>query len=115
MHAKAHRQTNRELPGTPAAVRADHARSVTLVGIDASTALVLAKNAFGREGFGVLAEIDIRETLRTKLDRDIGPYWIIEICNPSLADRALAHLRKNCGAQLVKTLRQHPGRPVGDD
>jgi uncharacterized protein (DUF302 family) len=90
MHAKAQRQATPELPGTKAAVRADHARSVTLVGTDASTALALAKNAFGREGFGVLAEIDIRETLRTKLDRDIGPYWIIEICNPNLADRALA-------------------------
>jgi uncharacterized protein (DUF302 family) len=49
-----------------------------------------AKNAFGREGFSVIAEIDLRDALQRKLDKDVGPYWLLEICNPNLADRALA-------------------------
>jgi uncharacterized protein (DUF302 family) len=56
----------------------------------AADALERAKNAFGQEAFGVVGEIDFRDTLERKLDKDIGPYWTLEICNPKLADRALA-------------------------
>ena len=73
---------------TPLA-RGDYGRSVRLFDTDAARGLERAKNAFGREGFGVVAEIDFRETLQRKLDKDIGPYWLLEICNPMLADRAL--------------------------
>lgn len=41
------------------------------------------------EGFGVLTEIDVAETLQKKLDADFRPYKILGACNPSFAHQAL--------------------------
>lgn len=41
------------------------------------------------EGFGVLTTIDVRETLRTELDREFRKHVILGACNPALAVRAL--------------------------
>ncbi len=47
------------------------------------------KDALKDQGFGVLTEIDVRQTLKDKLDIDIDPQIILGACNPQLAHRAL--------------------------
>lgn len=52
-------------------------------------AVAATKDALQEEGFGVLTEIDVRQTLKDKLDIDTDPQVIIGACNPQLAHHAL--------------------------
>lgn len=52
-------------------------------------AIEMTKEALKEQGFGVLAEIDVRRTLKEKRGVDIRPYLILGACNPPLAQRAI--------------------------
>ncbi len=47
------------------------------------------REALREQGFGVLTEVDVQQTLRDKLHTDMEPYLILGACNPALAHRAL--------------------------
>lgn len=42
------------------------------------------------EGFGILTRIDVKSTLKKKLDADVRPYVILGACNPVVAHQALS-------------------------
>ncbi len=52
-------------------------------------ALARTKEELEREGFGILTEIDVNQTLKNKLDVDFKRYRILGACIPSLAYQAL--------------------------
>ena len=62
-------------------------------------AVARTMEALKKEGFGVLTEIDVKETLKKKIGVDFPSYRILGACNPALAYEALK-LENNVGTML---------------
>lgn len=61
----------------------------TLKNISFEEAIQKVTEALKDQGFGILTEIDVKETLKEKLDEDFRPYRILGACNPPFAHKAL--------------------------
>ena len=57
------------------------------------------REALKAKGFGVLTEIDVQETMKQKIDRDMDGYRILGACNPNMAWEAIG-LEPRVGAML---------------
>ncbi|MGA2669209.1 MAG: DUF302 domain-containing protein [Ignavibacteria bacterium] len=62
-------------------------------------AVIKVTDELKKEGFGILTEIDVKETLKNKLDVDFRKYRILGACNPPLAYKAL-QTEENIGVML---------------
>lgn len=70
-----------------------------LLPITFTEAVTRTTNALKKEGFGVLTEIDVKETLKKKLGVEFSNYRILGACNPALAYEAIK-LESKVGTML---------------
>lgn len=61
----------------------------TTLNVPYEQAVEQVKDALKAEGFGVLSEINVKQTLKEKIGVEMSPYLILGACNPQLANRAI--------------------------
>lgn len=61
----------------------------TTLNVPYEQAIEQVKDALKAEGFGVLSEINVKQTLKEKIGVEMSPYLILGACNPQLANRAI--------------------------
>jgi len=69
------------------------------IGISYDKALEVIVDELNKEAFGILTEIDVKQTLKKKLNVDFPKYKILGACNPSFAYKALS-AEENIGLLL---------------
>ncbi len=74
-----------------------HDRLIADIGMDETEERVRA--ALADAGFGVLTEIDVKATMKKKIDKDMDGYKILGACNPNMAWEAMG-LEPRIGAML---------------
>jgi len=70
-----------------------------LAGVAIDDAGMRVRDALGEQGFGVLTEIDVKATMKKKIDVDMDGYRILGACNPNMAHQAIG-LEPRIGAML---------------
>lgn len=68
--------------------------NTTITGVSFDEAIDRTTEALKKEGFGVLTDIDIKATMKKKLDVDLNNYRILGACNPGYAYKALQEENK---------------------
>ena len=71
----------------------------TFTGKDFASVVEATRAALADAGFGVLTEIDVKATMKKKIDVDMDNYLILGACNPKMANEAIRHEPK-IGAML---------------
>jgi uncharacterized protein (DUF302 family) len=71
----------------------------TFTGEDFPKVVDRTRAALATQGFGVLTEIDVKATLKKKIDADVADYLILGACNPSMAHEAMK-IEPRVGAML---------------
>lgn len=71
----------------------------TFTGEDFAAVVEKTRAALSAQGFGILTEIDVKATLKKKLDKDVDDYLILGACNPTMAHQAIG-LEPKVGAML---------------
>lgn len=68
-------------------------------GADIDSVDARTRDALTKEGFGVLTEIDVKATMKKKIDKDMSGYRILGACNPNMAWEAIG-MEPRVGAML---------------
>ena len=71
----------------------------TFEDVDFATVVERTRAALAANGFGVLTEIDVKATMKKKIDQDIDDYLILGACNPKMAHQAIG-IEPKVGAML---------------